>query len=49
VADRPTKSKRPEPERVKFTGNWEDLAERIVKQPAGKAPARQTKKRVKKK
>lgn len=44
---KPKKSE-PEPERVKFDGDWENLAERVVKQPGGKAPPREAKPRKEK-
>jgi hypothetical protein len=37
----------PEPSRVNFEGDWQNLAERVVKQPAGKAPPRAPKPRKK--
>ena len=38
--------KKGEPERVKFDGDWEDLASRVVK-PAEKSPPRDPPKRTK--
>ena len=36
---------KPEPDRVKYHGDWEDLAAKMVRTPSGKAPARTVKKR----
>lgn len=46
MAKKPDKKKpEAEPERVKFSGSFDELASRVVRQPSGKAPERQTKKR----
>lgn len=44
-SDKATPTTKPEPERVKFDGDWEDLAERVITPRQDKPPAREVKPR----